>query len=447
MKRIHEGARGKEASTSREAPIPSVLAPPARFSRPIHRSTLSQGQAPFLATTALTFERVAKPPPTPKVAYSRRQPYQQSPRVGSRVTPAHARRVSPLGGDFKAPIRPAIRVSPPRTASTHRRAASLPGNAESPKGAALRVGNRKGSAGIKRTKYAAPVRGFGHSTHVGYAPGNPSKVNQDNYIEVAGFASHPTAFLFGVCDGHGTYGKEVSMYAKQRLPILLGLDPALTSTPKNCLTYSVLQVNEELTNSSLDIAFSGSTLVTTLIFGTTLWCANVGDSRAVLARKTHESWLVLPLSRDHKPDDEDESMRITSCGGRIAAYQDEMGNPIGPARVWLKDQNIPGLAMSRSLGDLVASTAGVICIPEITEITLETDDKFLVIGSDGVFEFMSNEDVVRTVVPYWAKNDLQGACNAVMTEARARWMQVRTRQEEEVIDDVTCVVIFLDVGA
>lgn len=259
---------------------------------------------------------------------------------------------------------------------------------------------------------------------MGYSPGNPAKVNQDNYIEVAGFAGHPTAFLFGVCDGHGTYGKEVSMYSKQRLPILLGLDPALVSTPKNCLTYSVLQVNEELTNSSLDIAFSGSTLVTTLIHGSSLWCANVGDSRAVLARRSHESWLVLPLSRDHKPDDEDESLRITSCGGRIAAYQDELGNPIGPARVWLKDQNIPGLAMSRSLGDLVASTAGVICIPEITEITLEPDDKFLVIGSDGVFEFMSNEDVVRTIVPYWVKNDIPGACNAVMTEARARWMQV-----------------------
>ena len=182
MKRAHDSARGKGASSPREAPTSSVLAPPARFSRPIHRATLSQGQTPFLATTALTFERVAKPPPTPKVAYSRRQPYQQSPRVGSRLTPAHARRVSPLGGDLKAPIRPAIRVSPPRTASTHRRALSLPGTGESPKGVGLRVGNRKGSAGIRRTKYPAPVQGFGHSTHVGFAPGNHGKVNQDNYI-------------------------------------------------------------------------------------------------------------------------------------------------------------------------------------------------------------------------------------------------------------------------
>lgn len=246
------------------------------------------------------------------------------------------------------------------------------------------------------------------------------------------------------------------MYAKQRLPVLLGMDPALTTTPKNCLTYSIMQVNDELTNSSLDVSFSGSTLIVILIHGSMLWCANVGDSRAVLARMSTDStaekhaqgksWMSLPLSRDHKPDEEDESVRITSCGGRIASYQDELGNPLGPARVWLKDQDIPGLAMSRSIGDLVASTAGVICIPEIMDLQLEPEDKFLVIGSDGLFEFVSNEDVVRIVVPFWTKNDMAGACAALEAEARARWTQVPLTQEEEVIDDITCVVVFLEVA-
>ena len=440
MKKTYD-SRAKGTSTPRATYTTSVLAP--MLQRPMHRPTLSHGHAPLVTT--LTLEKVPRPPPTPKVAVTRRQ-YQHTPRAGSRVTPAHARRISPLAGDIKAPLRP-NRVSPPRATSTHRRTLSLPGNGvESPKGTGLRIGNRKGSASLKRSKYPHPVRSFGHSTHVGFVPGNSAKVNQDNFIEIAGFPQHPAAYVFGVCDGHGTYGKEVSLYIKQRLPTLLGTDPALTSTPKNCLTYSVIQVNEELTNSSLDIAFSGSTLVTILLYGSTLWCANVGDSRAVLARLSHETWVAMPLSRDHKPDDEDESMRIISCGGRIAAYQDELGNPLGPARVWLKDQNIPGLAMSRSLRDLVASTAGVICIPELTELTLLPEDKFIVIGSDGVFEFMSNEDVVRTVVPYWAKNDIPGACNALQAEARTRWTQVILTQEEEVIDDITCVVVFLDVG-
>lgn len=45
-------------------------------------------------------------------------------------------------------------------------------------------------------------------------------------------------------------------------------------------------------------------------------------------------------------------------------FREPDGEPIGPARVWLKDENIPGLAMSRSIGDNVASSVGVIPEPE-----------------------------------------------------------------------------------
>lgn len=61
--------------------------------------------------------------------------------------------------------------------------------------------------------------------------------------------------------------------------------------------------------------------------------------------------MSISLSRDHKPDEPDEQARITSYGGRIESYLDEQGNKLGPARVWLKDQDVPGLAMSRSVGD------------------------------------------------------------------------------------------------
>jgi hypothetical protein len=39
---------------------------------------------------------------------------------------------------------------------------------------------------------------------------------------------------------------------------------------------------------------------------------------------------------------------------------------MGPARVWHKDINVPGLAMSRSIGDLIAKNLGVISIPIVT---------------------------------------------------------------------------------
>jgi len=70
---------------------------------------------------------------------------------------------------------------------------------------------------------------------------------------------------------------------------------------------------------------------------------------------------VRRLSRDHKPDTPEENQRILSCGGRVRPLinQQAGGIEVGPARVWLKDLDVPGLAMSRSLGDYVAQSVGV----------------------------------------------------------------------------------------
>jgi len=67
-----------------------------------------------------------------------------------------------------------------------------------------------------------------------------------------------------------------------------------------------------------------------------------------------------------------------------------MGNKIGPERVWLKTEDIPGLAMSRSFGDAVACRVGVNAIPEISELRLTPNDKVIILASDGVWEFLEN---------------------------------------------------------
>lgn len=101
------------------------------------------------------------------------------------------------------------------------------------------------------------------------------------------------------------------------------------------------------------------------------------------------------MSTDHKPSLPTEAARIKKNGGRIEPFYDEDGNPIGPERVWKMDENKPGLAMSRSFGDRVAATLGVTWIPEITERIVEEHDKFLIMASDGVWEFISNEEVAN----------------------------------------------------
>jgi serine/threonine protein phosphatase PrpC len=151
--------------------------------------------------------------------------------------------------------------------------------------------------------------------------------------------------------------------------------------------------------------------------------------------------VAVPLSIDHKPELPEEEKRILSMGGRIDSFHDTDNNnePLGPQRVWLPDQELPGLAMSRSLGDTVAHSVGVSSVPEVKSFLISPDDKFIVIGSDGVWEFLSNEEVAEIVLPFYKNNQPESAANEIVKAAYRRW-----REEEEVVDDTTAVVIFME---
>ena len=95
------------------------------------------------------------------------------------------------------------------------------------------------------------------------------------------------------------------------------------------------------------------------------------------------------LTRDHKPDDKLEAERILKNNGRIETYKDVYNNSLGPLRVWLKTEDIPGLAMTRSFGDQVAASVGVSCEPELSFLELFPSDKVVILASDGIWEFMS----------------------------------------------------------
>jgi hypothetical protein len=58
------------------------------------------------------------------------------------------------------------------------------------------------------------VRKFAFATRVGYHPHNPNKVNQDQYVLAPNVQGLPSLHLFGICDGHGQFGREVSSYVK-----------------------------------------------------------------------------------------------------------------------------------------------------------------------------------------------------------------------------------------
>ncbi|CAD8210342.1 unnamed protein product [Paramecium pentaurelia] len=271
-----------------------------------------------------------------------------------------------------------------------------------------------------------------------------TKTNQDIFKLIPKFCHRENDWYIQVSDGHGTNGHQVAQFLQEVLPqfVQQGVvhmtscyerDKQINQVLKNCF----LQTSDELMDSGIDITYSGATTVIVLSFDNVLYCANIGDSRAIIGRYDNKL-SVIELSKDHKPDCFLEQARILQRGGRVQAYSDEDGNPIGPARVWKLDEDVPGLAMSRSFGDYVASQVGVICEPEIIKHSLLPCDKFIVVASDGIWEFLSNEQVVEIIYEYYKKDDSQGACQKLIQLAREAW-----QREDEVIDDITIVVAFI----
>ena len=130
---------------------------------------------------------------------------------------------------------------------------------------------------------------------------------------------------------------------------------------------------------------AGCTAVVALRKGNDLWVANAGDSRGVLSR----AGKAIALSEDHKPAQEGERTRIIAAGGFLS----EIG---GVCRV------NGNLNLSRAIGDLKykANTELppkdqiITAQPDIKKVTLTSEDKFFVLACDGVWDVMSNQDVV-----------------------------------------------------
>lgn len=75
-----------------------------------------------------------------------------------------------------------------------------------------------------------------------------------------------------------------------------------------------------------------------------------------------------------------EFERIRKCNGRVFAREKESS----VFRVWLPDQDSPGLAMARAFGDFCLKDFGLISVPEIYYRKLTSKDEFLVLATDGV---------------------------------------------------------------
>ena len=240
------------------------------------------------------------------------------------------------------------------------------------------------------------------------------RTNQDAFAGDACCGGDPERGLFCVFDGHGPNGHLVAADLASGLPTVvaaqLGTDDPVPVA--KALRRAFLQQNVSLLKSAVDCSLSGSTCVAVLLEPreSAAYIASVGDSRVVaaLARadggSTASSRQPRPFgnleavewTNDHTPERPDEEKRLIAAGARVAptggaggAAETEVHHG-AVKRVWLPEKDTPGLAMSRSFGDAIGATVGVIAEPTVTKWQLTPDHRFAILATDGVWEFISS---------------------------------------------------------
>ena len=277
---------------------------------------------------------------------------------------------------------------------------------------------------------------IGSCTKAGCSGPGIVKTNQDAYFIKEDFLKNSNNIIAGVCDGHGHKGELISNYAVNKLP------QYITDINNDSIINEFKKINQEIySNSNMESDMAGTTVVSVILTPEKMMCVNLGDSRAAIFKYENGLYYCKNLSRDHKPNEPDENKRIINNNGRIKkCFDEDIKKFVGPDRVWLKNKEEPGLAMSRSLGDKIAHTIGVSDEPEIKCYDYDGTEKFIIIASDGIWEYVHGDECIKVIKSFYEDNkDVEEAAFAMVKEAFRKW-----KRKEVAIDDITVIIIFFD---
>ena len=180
--------------------------------------------------------------------------------------------------------------------------------------------------------------------------------------------------------------------------------------------------------------------------------ANVGDSRLVVFKNNS----LFFCTEDHKPDSAVEKERINKAGGSI--YQTPSLFPLyqNGKKIDIPWRVLPGrLSVSRTFGDIEAKSEKfggnknvVATLPDITEIDLNEEFNLIVLGCDGIFDVLSNEEILECIKYVLKEKNLKEINDEVnMSELCGDFaaMIIKSALAKDSFDNVSCVVIAINI--
>jgi len=262
--------------------------------------------------------------------------------------------------------------------------------------------------------------------------------------------------FFAVYDGAGPQGHEIANRVELKMREYVERSYKRLSTLvkdedyRKFLQESFKVIQNDLETSKLDYTHtkSGACCTTLLVCGNMVYLANVGNCRAVLCTSKKEGNRVpIDISYDHTLDNQREKERCLRAGAKIGQTPPSgKETALGPERIWYNEEG-PGITATRMLG---YNKHGIIPEPEIVSFEIETQDKFLVLGSDGLWDVLESKEVVDFVSSAEIRKNVS---EDLVTSARRLWESDYGSQEFKFVgdnikqkspDDISVVIVYLN---
>jgi protein phosphatase 2C family protein 2/3 len=327
------------------------------------------------------------------------------------------------------------------------------------------------------SKQVGPLKSFSYNTFQGlFKDYNEDRVSVCSLIKKPSSSkmkTWPKISYFAIFDGHG--GEECSEFLKNNYMNYLIENANFPFDIKLSMIESFQKIEDDFfklkcKDNLEDSDKSGSCALVSVIFDNKIYIANIGDSRAIMS--IGGGTKVKQLTADQKPDNIKEFERALKNGSKI--YLDDNDDPdrdeskiefikdkaelekMKEIKENSKEEKIfrvypSDLAVMRTVGDIKAKKkefggipGTIINIPEVYIFDINSSDDFIVMGCDGIFDDLSNQEIVNAAWTVFKHRATEKNYDIHELTQEACDLVIKFGLEKQTTDNLSCIIIGLE---
>jgi protein phosphatase 2C family protein 2/3 len=327
------------------------------------------------------------------------------------------------------------------------------------------------------SKQVGPLKSFSYNTFQGlFKDYNEDRVSVCSLIKKPSSSkmkTWPKISYFAIFDGHG--GEECSEFLKNNYMNYLVENANFPFDIKLSMIESFQKIEDDFfklkcKDNLEDSDKSGSCALVSVIFDNKIYIANIGDSRAIMS--IGGGTKVRQLTADQKPDNIKEFERALKNGSKI--YLDDNDDPdrdeskiefikdkaelekMKEIKENSKEEKIfrvypSDLAVMRTVGDIKAKKkefggipGTIINIPEVYIFDINSSDDFIVMGCDGIFDDLSNQEIVNAAWTVFKHRATEKNYDIHELTQEACDLVIKFGLEKQTTDNLSCIIIGLE---